>query len=151
MAPDATDDYGRYKIECERLVLAANPRAIVTRLGWQIGDSPGSNTMTDYLARQAAANSGRIEASRNWIPSCAMLRSSAAAMADLLERRSPGIHHLEGNRAGLSFFDIAQRLAALQGASWTIVSTDAPARDNRMTDPRITMGQVSDALPPARS
>lgn len=146
MPPDATDDYGRYKIDCERRILAANPRAIVARLGWQIGPAPGSNTMTDYLARQAAAGAGRIEASRRWIPSCAMLGHSAAAMADLIERHQPGIYHLEGNRAGLSLFDIAARLAAARGEAWTIIPTDTPIRDNRMADPRITMGQVADAL-----
>ena len=46
--PDATDDYGRYKAACEQAIVAANEDALIVRLGWQIGDGPGSNNMVDY-------------------------------------------------------------------------------------------------------
>lgn len=146
LPPDATDEYGRYKIECERLINEANPRAVIARLGWQIGDEPGSNTMTDFLAREAMKHSGPIEASTKWIPSCAFLTDTSAGLLALLERAEPGIFHLEGNSAGLSFFEIASALAHIGDRSWTIRSSDAPARDNRMRDDRVTLGQVARRL-----
>lgn len=144
MEPDATDDYGRYKIECERRVREAFAGAIVARLGWQIGDAPGSNTMVEFLARNAAAKGGVIEASDAWTPSCALLRDSAAAMVWLIERGEGGVYHLEGNRDGLSFFEIASRLARRHG--WSVTRTGTPAMDNRMRDDRVPMGQVKDGL-----
>ena len=144
--PDAQDDYGRYKIDCERRVLEANPSAIVARLGWQIGAGVGSNTMTDFLARAAAKAAGRVEASSAWIPSCAMLTDSAEAMTDLAVRARPGVYHLEGNRSGLSFFEIARRIARLLGEPWSVVPVEAPAMDNRMADARVSMRQVEETL-----
>lgn len=146
--PDATDDYGRYKITCERLVREANPRAIVARLGWQVDAKPGSNTMTDYLSRRASENGGRIEASRRWTPSSAWLPFTAEALVDLLDRAAPGLYHLEGNRGGMTFHDLASAIAGRLGVRWTIVPTDDPHQDNRMSDPRVTMRQLSEALPP---
>lgn len=144
--PDATDDYGRYKIECERLIREANPSAIIARLGWQIGDSAGSNTMTDYLSREAAKCNGAIQASRNWIPSCAFLADTAEALCSLMQRAEPGFYHLEGNRAGMSFFAVASALAGFDNRQWRITPTNSPARDNRMLDDRVRIGQISDRL-----
>jgi dTDP-4-dehydrorhamnose reductase len=147
MRPDATDDYGKYKILCESLVREANPRAIIARLGWQIGDAPGSNTMTDFLVRAAATGRNRIEASERWIPSCAVLGDTAAALAELLSLGEPGVYHLEGNRDGLTFHEIAVRIGLKLGASWDIKPVQTPALDNRMADPRVRMNQVASSLP----
>jgi len=143
--PDASDDYGRYKADCERRVLAANPGVIVARLGWQIGAAPGSNNMVDYLSREA--EKGAIRASHRWVPSCAMLDDTASALVNLMARAEPGVFHLEGNTAGLSMFDLATRLNHAQRRGWTIEPTDEPNRDNRMHDHRVRMAQVKDRLP----
>lgn len=141
---DATDDYGRYKAECEQRILGANPDAVVARLGWQIGDAPGSNNMVDYFTREA--EKGAIRASTRWVPSCAMLNDTAVALVALMARAEPGVFHLEGNSAGLSMFDLATRINHAQRRNWTIEPTDEPHRDNRMHDPRVRMAQVSDRL-----
>ena len=144
--PDATDDYGRYKIECERLIRAANPNAIIARLGWQIGDSAGSNNMVDFLTREAEKSGGVINASRNWIPSCAHLIDTSEALWSLMNSRKSGLFQLEGNASGLSFFDIASALARPAERGWKVSPTDAPVRDNRMRDDRIRVGQLADRL-----
>lgn len=146
--PDATDDYGRYKTECERRVMASNHDAVVARLGWQIGSAPGSNNMVEYLCREAAKGALRI--SRRWIPSCALLSDTAAALVALMARAEGGVYHLEGNRAGLSLFDIARRINHAQQRGWTVEPLDEPVRDNRMDDPRVRMAQVGDRLPAPR-
>lgn len=143
--PCATDDYGRYKIECESIVRAENPRAIVARLGWQIGLAPGSNTMTNHLSERARA--GVINASTNWTPSCAFVDDSAAAMLELMTRAEPGVFHIEGNSRGLSFFEIARGLARMLHADWRIEPADEPHFDNRMQDDRLRVGQVEARLP----
>lgn len=146
LEPDATDDYGRYKIDCEKRVMSANPHAVVARLGWQIGDAPGSNTMVEYFTRLARENGGRVEASSRWIPSCAMLRDTAKTLAGMLSPGFAGIRHLEGNTAGWSVFQIATALNRRLNAGWNVIEVDQPARDNRMRDGRILIGQVEDAL-----
>lgn len=146
MEPDATDDYGKYKIECERRIRASNPQAVIARLGWQIGLAPGSNTMTNHLANLARDNDNTIKASTNWFPSCALLPDTAAALASLIHQPNPGIYHLEGNTRALSFHDIATRLANALHMPWRITPTDTPTMDNRMTDPRITMRQIDTRL-----
>ena len=146
MEPDATDDYARYKIECERRVRTANPDAVIARLGWQIGLQPGSNTMTNHLANLARDNDNRIDASTRWTPSCAFLPDTAAALASLIHQHTPGTYHLEGNTNALSFFDIATRLAHTLDMPWQITPSDTPHMDNRMTDPRLRMAQIDARL-----
>lgn len=42
--PEPADDYGRYKYACEQRVRHANPDALIVRLGWQIGTTPGGKS-----------------------------------------------------------------------------------------------------------
>jgi dTDP-4-dehydrorhamnose reductase len=142
--PDATDDYGRYKIECERRVLEANPEATIARLGWQIGDEPGANHMVDHLCR-AAERDGRVEASRRWVPACSFLDDTAEALHRLMTGHPPGLYHLDGN-PGLTFYEIVRGLDELQGRGWTVVAADSPELDNRMVDPRISVAPITARL-----
>jgi len=143
---DATDDYGKYKAECERKVMAANPNAFIARLGWQIGDAPGSNNMIDFLTRNQAEK-GKIEASTGWIPSCAFLTDTVEAMNSIIMKFPPGIYQLEGN-PGLNFYQIVIGLNALHGNKWLVVKKDEPARDNRMLEERIKMTMLDTRISP---
>jgi len=144
LVPAATDDYGRYKIECEQQVYAANPEAIIARLGWQIGHAPGSNNMVDYLHKQMVEN-GRIVANRHWVPSCAFLEDSAVALDGLMNGKTPGLYHLEGN-PGLNFYEIATRLNRWLAAGWEIEETAGRPFDNRMADDRVAMTPITQRL-----
>jgi dTDP-4-dehydrorhamnose reductase len=140
--PEPNDDYGRYKLECERLVRAACPDALIARLGWQIGTAPGSNNMIDFLTRTNREKS-RVEASANWIPSCAFLEDTADAMARLMEKYPKGLYQLEGNPTGLTFFDVVTRLNRVHGNPWTIVRAEEAPRDNRMQDLKIAVSPLT--------
>lgn len=142
--PTATDDYGRYKIECERRVRGVNPSAVIARIGWQIGDVPGSNTMTDFLDRTQRER-GCVEASTVWMPSCSFLADTAEALVALMERPSEGLFHLNGN-PGFTFFEIASALSALHGNAWRIVPSESPRRDDRLIDERIAVRSILDRL-----
>lgn len=142
--PQATDDYGTYKQECERLVRAANPDTIIARLGWQIGQAPGSNNMVDYLQR-TAEREGTIAANVNWVPSCAFLEDTADGLYRLLRDYPAGLYHLEGN-PGLSFFEIASGLNRVQQRGWAITAVDEPPFDNRMRDERIDLAPITGRL-----
>lgn len=135
--PDARDEYGRYKIECEHRVRAACPEAIIARIGWQIGQAPGSNNMIDYLHRTADSD-GRIQASTRWYPACSFLEDTAESLCRLTHGYPSGTHHLDGN-PGLSLYEIVIQLNRLQGRGWTIVQTADPAKNNLMIDERITI------------
>jgi dTDP-4-dehydrorhamnose reductase len=140
--PDADDDYGRYKIECERRVARANPRALVVRIGWQIGERPGGNNMLTYLA-EADARDGRVRASTRWYPACSFLSDTADALFDLMARGAEGLHQADGN-PGLTFFEIASALNRLHGEPWTVESADEPVLDHRMADPRVRIASITD-------
>ena len=147
--PEPNDDYGRYKLECERRVRLANPDARIARLGWQIGEAPGNNNFVDYLHRHHVDH-GHIDASRNWIPSCAMLADTAASLVGIIEMQSAGLYHLEGN-PGLSFLEIAESLNRLRGNPWTIVPTDTPVMNNLMRDDRVEVRPIIETLAPSET
>jgi dTDP-4-dehydrorhamnose reductase len=139
--PEPSDDYGRYKLDCERRVRAAHPEAVVARLGWQIGAEPGGNHMVDHLHRKHRKE-GAIAASTRWRPACSFLPDTAIALAALLEA-PPGLYHLDGN-PGLSFFEIATGLNALLGDPWRVDPAEEPDRDGRMLDPRPRVRLISE-------
>ena len=142
--PQPDDDYGRYKLECEQRVRAANPEALIARLGWQIGTAPGSNNMIDYL-ETTHNREGHIAASRHWYPACSFLQDTAAALDQLIQNHPAGLYHLDAN-PGLSLFDIATRLNEIHGSRWKVVRAEEPTWNTRMTDARIQTSSIAERL-----
>ena len=147
--PDATDDYGRYKARAEALVREAAPRALIARLGWQIGRAPGSNTMTDWMHREGTAHDV-VRASAHWRPACSWLEDTADALVRLMasgDGASGGTYHLDGC-GPLTFYDLALGLRAHLGGGWRVERTEEPRMDLRMADPRVRVRPVAERLPP---
>lgn len=143
----AKDDYGRYKIRCEDAIAEASDRAIVARIGWQIGAGRGGNNMLEALWRMAGAD-GTIRASIAWRPACSFMTDTAEGLIRLIEAGRPGIHHLDSNvRDGLDFHEIVLRLRGLHGADWRVEAVDEYAHDQRLLDDRAGLPDLSDALP----
>lgn len=136
--PEPDDDYGRYKLEGEQRVLAANPSAHVFRIGWQIGDAPGSNNMIDYFHREA--KDGVLQVSRHWYPASSYLLDTARCLLSTLQGSPPGLYHVDAN-PGLSMVDIAAREASRLGLPWQIEPVDGLVRDHRMVDPRVEINR----------
>ena len=140
--PDATDDYGAYKRRAEDLVRAASPRALVPRLAWQIGPSPGTNTLDQWLQREHDAH-GVLRLSRRWTPAAAWLADTADALVGLIRSDVTGTVHLDAN-PGLSVYDLAQ---ALRGASdWRIEPCESPSESLLLRDARIELPAVTERL-----
>jgi dTDP-4-dehydrorhamnose reductase len=130
----ATDEYGAYKIRCEDAIWAANPDAMVARLGYQIDPECVGNTMVAHTDAQQAMD-GMVRASRGWIPACAFLDDTAAALLALVTDPQPGLHHLDSNaRTAWTHARILHSLAELLDRPWQIVETDDPDHDQRLID-----------------
>ena len=138
--PQPGDEYGRYKLECERRVQAHRPEALVVRLGWQIGLTPGGNHMVDHLHR-TFQTAGQIEASTEWFQACSFLDDTAAALVHLMTSGAPGAYHLDGN-PGLSFFEVVTGLKHLLGATWQIVPSGQPVQNNLLVDERVRVRSI---------
>ena len=149
--PRPDDDYGRYKLECERRVQVAHPQAHVVRIGWQIGTAPGGNQMVDFLDR-ANREHGQIDASTRWFPGCSFLSDTAASLTHVLIL-PPGLYHVDGN-PGLNFFEIASGLNRLMGQPWKVAPVSGLVQNHRMLDPRVPVASIArrfPALPPSAS
>lgn len=142
--PDETAGYGGQKRRAELAVQAADPQAVIVRLGWQIGRAPGSNNMVDHLARQADEQ-GVIRASRRWLPACSLLPDTANALIEATNLPG-GIYQLDAN-ARWSFHDIAQALNVRDQRGWRMLATDDFVYDQRMLDPRIAVTPLEQGLP----
>ena len=142
--PDATEGYGYEKRRAEQRVRDQNPHATIVRLGWQIGDQPGSNNMIDFFDRQTRAH-GRVGASTRFRPACSFLEDTADAMARLLGA-APGCYLIDSN-ARWSLFEIARAVSAAHGDRWKVVPIEKPAQDQRMIDPRVPMPSLATRLP----
>ena len=142
--PDAAEGYGYEKRTAEQRVLTVNPRAIVARLGWQIGDTPGSNNMIDFFTRQMAEE-GEIRASRQWYPAASFLEDTAVALTHL-SNNGRGLYLLDANERW-NFYEIATTLNELHGRPWRITPTDDFVYDQRMFDGRSRIPSLRERLP----
>lgn len=141
-APATKDEYGRYKARCEAAVRAANPDAIVARLGWQIGGARGGNHMLEQL-HQRAARGETIRASTRWVPAASFLEDTAAALVDLLAAGRGGVFHVDGNaEAAWDFHRLVVALRARHGAAWRVEPCEDLADDQRLLDERLRVGQL---------
>jgi dTDP-4-dehydrorhamnose reductase len=145
--PEPSDDYGRYKLECEQRVRAANADARMVRIGWQIALRRGGNQMTEYLA-QRQAEDGHIAASTEWFPACSFLDDTARTLADVIGL-PPGLYLLDGN-PGWSFRDIAAALNTVLGTKWDVRSTQEFRWNNRMIDSGARIKRIECSLAPAK-
>ncbi|WP_420629353.1 sugar nucleotide-binding protein [Candidatus Leptofilum sp.] len=137
--PDAREGYGYDKLMAEQQVRAANPEAIIVRLGWQIGDAPGSNNMVDFLAKQEV-----VRASEKWLPACSFLVDTAVAL-QTLAHATPDLYLLDSN-SRWNFYQIATALNELHGNQWRIEKTADFIYDQRMRDPRADMPSLDKRL-----
>jgi dTDP-4-dehydrorhamnose reductase len=134
----ATDAYGGYKIRCEDSIWTANPGAMVARLGYQIDPEPRGNNLVAHTEAEQV-RTGQVLARRRWIPACAFLDDTAAALMSLVEHPQAGLHHLDSNaRTAWSHALILRAIADHLGRAWELVETDEPDHDQRLLDsPRI--------------
>jgi len=143
----ARDDYGRYKIRCENAVLGASRRAIVARIGWQIGTVRGGNQMLEALHRMSEVK-GVVQASTAWRPACSFIEDTVEAMLGLVDAGEAGVFHLDSNASdGLTFFEVASRLARMHGADWKIQATEDYVHDQRLLDDRVRIAPLALRLP----
>ncbi|HEY4080256.1 MAG TPA: sugar nucleotide-binding protein [Burkholderiaceae bacterium] len=139
-------DYGRYKIDCEDQVRAANPAACIARIGWQIDAKPGGNNMLSTLD-QWQAEKGCVEASRLWVPACSLMSDTSQALLKLLQDPVAGTVHLDSNaQDAWSFDQLAERLRRHFKRDWKIVATEAYVHDQRLVDAHQRMPGLSERL-----
>ncbi len=128
----STNDYGKYKIRCEDAIWAANPNAMIARLGYQIdADGLGNN----LVAHADAANHkiGFLRASTTWIPACSFMSDTAEQVLALLASPSAGLHHLDSNAEDAwSYFEIVTTLSRTLSREWSIEATTFPDHDQRL-------------------
>lgn len=141
--PEPTDDYGRYKLECEKSILRVNPDALICRIGWQIGDAPGSNNMVDYFHKRRSE--GPLRLSRSWIPGCSFLDDTARELVRLMLHGKTGLFHLDSN-PGLSLFEIGDRLARLHPWMGEVTASDDVVKNHRMVDDRVQMPALHERI-----
>ena len=141
--PDAKEGYGYEKRISEEMVFEGNSSAIIARLGWQIGENPGSNNMIDYFDKHMRQN-GQIGASRKWYPACSFLIDTAEALFDVSEF-APGLYMLDSNEKW-NFFEIASALNNLYGNPWKIAPIDDFVYDQRLLDKRILINSLKKTL-----
>ncbi|RZL40477.1 MAG: NAD(P)-dependent oxidoreductase [Rubrivivax sp.] len=129
---NSTNDYGRYKADCEDAVLLASARPVIARIGWQIDATrPGNNML--LTLDEWAQRDGFVKASSAWTPACSFMADTAAALLALIERPLPGVHHLDSNADEAWRFDeVARALARHFGRDWRVEANEDYRHDQRL-------------------
>ena len=145
--PGPRDDYGRYKLRCEEAVRAADPEALVVRIGWQIGAGRGGNQMVEALHEQME-RAGEIAASSAWVPATSFLEDTCEAFLALMARDARGLHHLDSNAACAWTYDriVAALRERLGAADWVVRVNQDYVHDQRLLDPRVPVRSLAERL-----
>jgi len=138
--PNAEEDYGLYKIECEKVARAYNPNSVIIRLGWQIGSSAGTNNMFNFLTNTQEQN-GYIEASSRWYPSCSFLEETAKTVVEAALTYEPGTYMANSN-SEFTFYEIVNHLKEKHQTQWVVRETTSFVRDDRMFDDRVEISEL---------
>lgn len=137
--PKPIEEYGTHKYESEQAVKKENPKTYIVRLGWQIGDLPGSNQMIDFLAEEMK-NKGVIKVSKKVFPASSMLSDTAIAIQTILEM--PSDLYMVDSNDRLSLYDIVSYLKEIH--PWIKLEEDKHSQwNNQMDDPRIKIRKFS--------
>jgi dTDP-4-dehydrorhamnose reductase len=143
--PDAVSGYGYEKRMSEVRVRYQNPDSLIVRLGWQIGETSGSNNMLDFLENKQKEE-GCVRASTKWLPACSFLPDTAAALLKLAFDGNSGIFLADSNRRW-SFYQIAQALSVRNQNRWKVAATEDFFYDQRMIDSRTELPPLEERLP----
>lgn len=142
----AKDDYGRYKVRCEDAIRAVSDRAIIARIGWQIGAGRGGNQMFEALSK-TIQDDGVIRASTLWTPATSFMDDTCGALVRLMLDRRPGTYHLDSNaQDALNYFELVTRLVQSRGREWAIEPTQEYNHDQRLLDERVRIPPITDRL-----
>lgn len=107
--PRPETDYARYKLDAERTVAFVNHDAYIIRIGWQIGDAPGSNNMIDYLVNNKNQD-GTVDADDSWYPSCSRIKDTVVKILKVTDTLPPDLYLINDNE-DKTFFKIVCELA----------------------------------------
>lgn len=113
--PRPINVYGRTKLEGERAVENANPRAYIVRTSWVYG--PGKETFLASVPRRLRAREP-IEAIIDSYSSTTYVRDLVARVVEVIERGRYGVYHLV-NDGVCSYAEFAEEAARLVGLSET--------------------------------
>jgi len=139
--PDATDDYGTYKIECEERILAVNRTAMIARLGWQMRKQRGGNTMTEHFW-QLQEQQGEVAVNEEFKPACSYVEDTGEALYQIMRNNLPDTFHLDGNSRSMSLYEIAAELNRHYKEAWNLRPVQGPKVNTRMPDPRVRIAPI---------
>ncbi len=143
--PDADVGYGYEKRMAERRALYQNPKAVVARLGWQIGDKTGTNNMVDFIHKEMKKE-GVLRASKGWMPACSFLEDTVLTLIRLIDAK-PDIYMVDSNKHW-NFYQIVQALNDdIYRGKWKVLPTTHFDYDQRMLDERVNIAPLSARLP----
>lgn len=116
-APSPINEYGRSKLQGERLVLAALPEAIIARTA--VVFSPSKNNFVLWVRRTLQAGTPVKVARDQWVTPTAAV-DAAAQMLALVEADESGTWHTAGAQR-LSRAEMAQRIAKRYGLDSSLI------------------------------
>jgi dTDP-4-dehydrorhamnose reductase len=143
----AEDDYGKQKIACEDAILAANAKAAMVRIGWQIHANARGNNMLAQLD-QWQQREGRVGASRAWKPACSFMDDTADALVGIINAGECGVIHLDSNASdGHTFDRIVHALRrTFQRDDWVIETNESYRHDQRLQGGAVRMPSLTSRL-----
>lgn len=133
----ATNEYGKYKYECERIAIQKNPDSYICRIGWQISEKGDSetNNMFQFIKNNTNGNS-EITVSSGFYPSTSFLNDTAKAIVDTVLNNEPDLYLINSNE-DKSLYEIVNSLNKQFNLDIKVIEDTSFNRNDVMIDERV--------------
>lgn len=132
-----TNEYGKYKYECEQAIMAILPSSYVIRIGWQISDKADSKTNNMFRFIKDNLNDyNEITVSDQFYPSTSYLHDTVEAIRTIVENNKPDLYFVNSN-LDKSLFDIITMLNESHNMNISVKADSTFSRNDIMIDERV--------------
>lgn len=137
-----TNNYGKYKYDCENIVKELCPNSHIIRIGWQISREldKTSNNMFNFIFNNLNDNN-EIVLSDKFYPSTSFLDDTARAVVDIYLKMNPDLYLVNSNK-WQSLYEIVEMLNKRYNLNITVIKDSSFSRNDIMIDERVEIGEL---------
>lgn len=144
---DSVEEYGLYKMRCEREVRNNGFHSCIIRLGWQIAENSLTGNQMVYHLEKQQAERGYVECSNEWYPACGFIEDTASIIMKCINEKWYGLFHLDGNcKDKYTFAEIVEKLKFKLKRNWDVRIVNNYIHDQRMKDDYLPVIPISTRL-----
>ena len=141
-----SNDYGKYKHECEKAVYNIYKESYILRIGWQMSEKADDSTNNMFrFVKDNLNESNEITVSNKFYPSVSFLDDTAKALRTTVENNQPDLYLINSN-LNMSLFELLNYHKKKFNKDWIIKEDNSFSRNDIMIDERVEVFKLKQSV-----